>query len=130
MKPPCIIVVQHILPALRVLVAKELVEKHGLKRVRAAEKMEVTPAAITQYLEEARGKTAIRLVEGSDEVVKIISDIAEGLARNEASMYDVLEKICRACRMMMSEGALCEMHKEILPALKKNACRCPTNIPS
>lgn len=133
LKPPCIVVVQHVLPAIRVLIAKELIEKHGLKRVRVAEKMGITPAAVTQYLKEVRGERAVKIVESSDKVIKVVSKIADGLAKDEASVYDVLENICRACRIMMSDGLLCEMHKEILPALKKceiGECRCPILLSS
>ena len=130
MKPPCIIVVKYVLPALRVLIAKELIEKHGLSRVRAAEKMELTPAAVTQYLKKARGETAVQLVESSDEAVKIISEMANDLARGDVSMYDVLQNICKTCQTMRSKGLLCEMHKEILPALKKReVCECEFRLP-
>jgi predicted transcriptional regulator len=130
MKPPCIIVVRYVLPALRVLIARELVEKHGLSRVRAAEKMELTPAAITQYLKKIRGETAVQLVESSDEVVKIVSEMASDLANGEASVYDVLQNICKICQIMRSKGLLCEMHKEILPALKKSeVCECEFRLP-
>jgi len=43
------------LPALRVLVAKELVEKHSLRRVKAAEKMEVTSAGHNPVPKEREG---------------------------------------------------------------------------
>ena len=131
MKPPCIVVVRYILPALRVLIAKELVDKHGLKRVKAAEKMELTPAAITQYLKKVRGETAVKMVESSDEAIKIISAMTNDLAKGEASVYDVLQNICKICQTMRSEGLLCEMHKEILPALKRTeVCECEFRLPS
>lgn len=131
MKPPCIIVVQYVLPAIRVLVAKELVEKHDLKRVRVAEKMGITPAAVTQYLKEVRGERGVKIVESSDEAVKIVSKIAEGLAKDEVSVYDVMADVCRVCRIMMSNDLLCEMHKEILPALSEvHECRCPIQLSS
>jgi predicted transcriptional regulator len=130
MKPPCIIVVRYVLPALRALIARELIEKHGLSRVRAAEKMELTPAAITQYLKNVRGETAVQLVESSDEAVKIVSEMASNLAKDEASVYDVLQNICKICQIMRSKGLLCEMHKEILPALKKSeVCECEFRLP-
>lgn len=120
---------QYILPALRVLIAKELVEKHGLRRAKAAEKMGITPAAVTQYLEKLRGEKAVKLVESSDEAIEIVSDIANGLAKDEASVYDVLENICRVCGTMMSKGFLCEMHKETMPALRESeVCECGCQI--
>lgn len=130
MKPPCIIVVRYILPAIRVLIARELVEKHGLSRVKAAEKMDLTPAAITQYLKKVRGEKAVKIVEGSDEAAKIISEMANSLAKGEASVYDVLQNICKTCQIMRSKGLLCKMHKEILPALKKSEVReCEFRLP-
>ena len=130
MKPPCVIVVQYVLPALRVLIAKELIERHGLSQVKAAEKMELTPAAITQYLKKVRGETAIQLVESSDEAAKVISEIANDLVEGEGSVYDVLQNICRTCQTMRSKGLLCEMHKDLLPALKKSeVCECELRLP-
>ena len=130
MKPPCMIVVQYVLPALRVLIARELIQKHGLSRVRVAEKMELTPAAVTQYLKKVRGETAVQLIESSDEAVKIISETANDLAKGDASVYDVLQNICKTCQIMRSEGLLCEMHKDILPALKKKeVCECEFHLP-
>lgn len=130
MKPPCIIVVRYILPAIRVLIARELVEKHGLKRVRAAERMGITPAAVTQYLKKVRGETKVKMVEDSDEAVKIISDLANNIANDEASPYDILQNICKICQIMRSQGLLCEMHKEMLPILQKNeVCECDFRLP-
>lgn len=130
MKPPCIIVVKYLLPALRVLIAKELIEKHGLSRVRAAEKMELTPAAVTQYLKKVRGDAAVQLVEISDEAVKIVSEMANDLAEGGASVYDMMQNICKTCQVMRAKGLLCEMHKEILPALEKSeVCECEFRLP-
>lgn len=125
--------VQYVLPAFRVLIAKELVEKHGLRRVRAAEKMGITPAAVTQYLEKVRGDAAVKMVEGSDEVMKIVSKLAGDLADDKASVNDVLSNICNACWIMRSKHLICEMHKEILPALKESEIcesKCPLHHPS
>ena len=65
MKPPCMVVVQYILPALRVAVSRQLVNELSLKRSEAAKKMDVTPAAITQYLNKSRGDKAIDVIESS-----------------------------------------------------------------
>jgi len=56
------IVVQYIPPSLRVAIAKELVNALGLKK-QAAEKMNVTSSAITQYLNKSRGEKAIKVIE-------------------------------------------------------------------
>ncbi|MEM3056899.1 MAG: transcriptional regulator, partial [Candidatus Bathyarchaeia archaeon] len=58
MKPPYVVVVQYLLPALRVAVSKKLIETYGMRRTEAAEKMDLKPAAITQYLKRSRGSAA------------------------------------------------------------------------
>ena len=129
MKPPCIVIVRYILPAIRAQIAKELIEKHGLRRSEVAKKMGITPAAVTQYLERVRGGIAMDLVESSEEVAEMVSKTAEGLVKNELSVYDVLGKFCEVCRAMRASGLICEMHKEMLPALKAmETCERPLNF--
>lgn len=118
MKPPCVVVVRYVLPAIRVLTARELVERYELKRSEVAQKMGITPAAVTQYLEKARGGIAVGVVERSEEATGIISQTADALAKNEGSTCDVMVNICEICRAMRASGLICEMHKETLPALK------------
>jgi len=129
LKPPCVVVVRYILPAISAQIAKELTERHGLKRSEVAKKMGVTPAAVTQYLGSVRGGIAIDLVEGSEEAAQMISKTADGLARNELSICDVLDNICMACRAMRSSGLICQMHKEVLSSLKgRKACGRPPQL--
>lgn len=125
MKPPCIIVVRYVLPTLRVLIAKELIEVHGLRRTKAAKMMGLTPAAVTQYLKNVRGKTAVKTVESSDEAIKEISEMANHIANGNASSYDLLRDMCKICQTMRAQGLLCEMHRGILPDLERiDVCEC------
>jgi len=59
----------------------------------------------------------------------MISKTADGLAKNELSVYDILDNICMACRAMRSSGLICEMHKDVLPSLKgRDACERPPQL--
>ena len=126
LKPPCLVVVRYILPAVSAHIAKELTERHGLKRSEVARKMGITPAAVTQYLESIRGGAAMDLIERSEEATQIIAKTADGLARDEFSVYDVLGNICAVCRAMRSSGLICKIHKDMLPSLKgRSECELP-----
>ena len=125
MKPPCIVVVQHILPALRVSVAEELIEKHGLKKKETAETMGLTPAAITQYLNRTRGDSAHKIIKGSNNVMNLISEISNDLAHGESSADKIVSKVCFACRILQAEGLICDLHKEAMPSLTQiESCMC------
>jgi len=125
LKPPCTIVVQYILPALRGAIARELVEEYGLSKTEAAERMGMTPAAITQYLNRSRGDTASAIVERSEGVVKIVSDISRDLFQGESLVDVLLMKLCLACRAVREEGLICDLHREAMPSLEQvETCAC------
>jgi predicted transcriptional regulator len=122
MKPPCMVVVKHVLPGIRVLVMEELIEKYHMRKIDASEKMELTPAAITQYFKGERGATFVNQILQSEETMKRVSKLAETLARNDTSMKNVLEQLCEICATIRSEEILCKLHQKDLPALKE--CKC------
>lgn len=122
MKPPCVTIVKHVLPAIRVLVVKELIEKYHMRKVDASAKMELTPAAITQYLKGERGTTFIDEVLRSEKAASDISKLAEILAKNDVPMESVIERICDICDTIRSKEVLCELHQKDLPILKESKC--------
>jgi predicted transcriptional regulator len=126
-KPPCAIVVKYLLPAIRVLVMRELIEKHNMRKIDASAKMDLTPAAITQYFKGERGTLFINEISQSDETMKMISKLAEILARNDAPLESVIEKLCEICGAIRSERIICQLHQKDLPALKE--CKCVTCQP-
>ncbi len=124
MKPPCMVVVQYILPAIRSLVMKDLIEKHKMRKIEVATKMELTPAAITQYLQGKRGAAFAEEILRSKEVMGMIADIAEMVARSNLPTDKLVVKLCAACSIIRSSGTICQLHKESLPSLNECAvCR-------
>ncbi len=65
MLAPCEIAVKCALPAVRAMIAKELVTKHNLKQAEAAELLGVSQPAISLYSRKIRGK-AINLENDQD----------------------------------------------------------------
>jgi len=122
MKPPCMIVVQYILPTIRVLIMKDLVQKHNIRKIDASKKMELTPAAITQYMKGDRGKTFTNEITKSKKAMKIISNLAEALAKDGVPPENAIDQLCEACSTIRAEGIICSLHKEKLPALKECSC--------
>jgi hypothetical protein len=123
------VVVQHILPALRLEITQELVEKYGMKRSDAAAKMGITPAAVTQYLSRARGGSATTLLEGSGKVMEIVDELSRDIAAGESPLDILLLKLCRACAAARSEGLICQLHRESMPGLIDiRGCSCTLNL--
>ena len=124
MKPPCMIVVQSILPPIRASVSRELVEKYGLRKSKVAELMGLTPAAITQYLNMTRGDK-LEIIESSDKIMELVSDIAFKIAESESAPDIVILQMCRVCNLIRSQGLICKLHMEEMPQLKlAQPCAC------
>jgi predicted transcriptional regulator len=123
------IVVQYILPALRVEIAKELSRDYKLKNVQIARKMEVTPAAVTQYLNRSRGGDAADLIQESKKVMGIVSEVAKDIVEEESPPDMLLMKLCKACLAVRSEKLMCEIHMESMPSLKGlESCACSLGL--
>ncbi len=128
MKPPCVVVVKYILPAVRFLVTKELVEKYNLRKIEASEKMELTPAAITQYFKGERGVMLTQELMQSKEIMEKVSEVAEMLAKSDVPADYIIEKICEICMTIKHERITCKLHQKDLPTLGE--CRCSTCPPA
>lgn len=103
MKTHCMTIVQQVLPAIRVLITKRLLEDYNLRPADVSVKMKLTPAAITQYMRGKRGATHVEEIRKSEETMKIISELAEALVNN-ASEEIVIDKLCQACMTVRGEG--------------------------
>ncbi|MEM2029794.1 MAG: helix-turn-helix domain-containing protein [Archaeoglobaceae archaeon] len=89
--------VKYILPAIRAMVAKELIER-GYKIKEVAEMLGLTQAAVSQYLASKRGKRGSEFLEKNDEVKKIVAEIADAVSKEEDAKSE--EYLCRICRAM------------------------------
>ncbi|MCS7095397.1 MAG: hypothetical protein NZ988_06310 [Thaumarchaeota archaeon] len=72
---------EELLPSVRAALCKELLERHGLRRIQAAAILGVKPATVTHYLSKKRGSAWLNAIESSEEARKMISEVAESMAR-------------------------------------------------
>lgn len=102
MKPYCITVVKYVLPAMRVLITNELIEKYGLRKIEVADRMSISPAAVTQYSKGVRGSHYVKEISSSEEIMKKISEISEAVADDEAPVEALMDDMCEVCRLIRS----------------------------
>ena len=122
MKPICEIVVQDVLPAIRALVAKELMDKYKMTQTDVAERLGVTQAAVSQYIRHLRGYKVKAMVKDSV-VMKEIETLAKLLAKDNIGAIASMQEVCTICRLIRNKKLLCAMHKSCSPQLEKcNVC--------
>lgn len=86
-----------VLPAVRAVIARDLLEKHGLTQKEAARRMQTTQPAISQYKNKLRGRK-VKELDASKEVSRKISDLARGIARQKINGKAYEEELCDICR--------------------------------
>lgn len=98
LKPPCEPSVKFILPAIRLLIAKTLIEKYGFTQTSAAKVLGTTQAAISHYVRLKRGSKLSEKLMEIDDIRRIVEKTAEDIATSkylEPSRLDMCQ-ICRA----------------------------------
>lgn len=102
MRSPCEKFVLDVMPSVRALIAKELIEKHALSQTEVARIIGTTRPAISQYLSAKRGSKMARLLRAHPVVRKIISQMANDVAKNEASRESMTDMVCKICQVLKS----------------------------
>jgi predicted transcriptional regulator len=113
MKPSCEVVAKYILPVFRAMVAKELMSKHSISQNDVAEKLGITQAAVSQYLNSKRGSLMASELEKMPDVQKTISRVVKNLAESKDS-DEVFTEFCKLCHTVRSSKALWEKIEAII----------------
>ncbi|MFH1473678.1 MAG: helix-turn-helix domain-containing protein [Candidatus Aenigmatarchaeota archaeon] len=117
MKPYCETVAQVLLPTLRALIAKELIEKYKFTQQDAASKLGLTQSAISQYSRNLRG-SKIKILERDKEINEQIEEFASRIASGELDSSNTIVPFCNICKKVRKSKILCSIHKKAFPELK------------
>ena len=111
------VVVQDILPAVRALVSKELINKHKLTQQKAAEKLGVTQAAISQYSRELRG-WRVKLLSEDEKIMSEVKVLASVVAEKKLNAPESIEQLSEICKMVRDKHYTTSPAKEVYPGLE------------
>ena len=124
MKPYCEIVAQIVLPNLRALIAKELMDEYNYTQQDAAKKLGLTQSAVSQYLRNLRGSQT-KILEKDEKICKLIKNFAKELASGEMDSSKSLNSFCQLCKSIRKTKTICQLHRKAFPDLKEcNICTC------
>ena len=120
MKPYCEIIVQTVLPAVRGMLAKELMEKHSLTQKEAARRLGLTQAAVSQYKRQLRGYNS-KVLQKEPKVMAELQKVATRMAEAPLGPIELHSELCKICGLVRSKNLICAMHKELSSGLEE--CR-------
>lgn len=105
MKLACEYFVKNILPAVRALLARDLLEKYNLTQRETARRLEMTQPAISQYKNKLRGKK-VKQLESCKKISEKIDELAEGIARQKMDKEEYDSEICKICKEARKESLI------------------------
>ena len=116
---PCEVASKSVIPALRAMVARELIDNYGMKQEQVAVGLGVTQAAVSKYRHMVRGE-AVEL-ESAPEVQTMSKEIASMLSKNPDPLK-VSQKLCQSCTDIRALGLMCETCRQVDPRWDVEHC--------
>jgi predicted transcriptional regulator len=121
---PAEIETKTMIPAIRAILAKKLIEEHGIREEEVSKLLGVTQAAISNYVRGTRGDPILinKLLEVK-EVSEMINDICNNLASNMAYTPASLSKFIGLCNYIKSSLLICDIHHNLETNIDEAVCK-------
>jgi predicted transcriptional regulator len=118
---PCEVGVKTVLPAIRAVMARDIVEKHGMKEQQAAEILGLSQSAISRYTTKDRGN--LIAIEDEPEVQTLIDQMINLLLREKSNQtIEILELFCETCKIIRKKGLMCQPCQKKTPQPSAETC--------
>lgn len=121
---PAEIETKTLIPALRAILAKKLVEQHNIQEEDISKMLGVTQAAISNYIRGTRGDPElITKLLAIKEVAEMIDEIASNLSSNMAYTPASLSKFIGLCNYIKSSLLICDIHHSLETNIDEAVCK-------
>ncbi|MEM3377387.1 MAG: hypothetical protein QXV09_04450 [Candidatus Bathyarchaeia archaeon] len=117
---PCEVGVKTVLPAIKAAIARNFVEKHGMKEQQVAEILGLTQSAISRYTTKNRGN--VITIENIPEVQALIDQMINILLQEKNQRKEILELFCQTCKIIREKGLMCKPCREKTPQPSAETC--------
>jgi len=112
--------VKSVIPAVKALIAKELVEKRGLKQDEVAELLGISQSAVSKYTRKVRGY--VIKVDDVEEVEPLIDNMITLLVSGRHQRREFLRFFCQACISIRKTRLMCQFCQKADPYIKTEEC--------
>ena len=107
MRVACEYVMRELLPGIKAIMAKKMMDDYGLSQVRTASLLEVTQPAISQYKRHLRGKK-FESVTGDPNIISFIDELTRKLVKGDIDADEAGHEFCLVCRELQKHNLLPE----------------------
>ena len=116
MKPFCEVIVASVLPAIRSIMTRELLNNYDLKQQEVADLLGITQPAVSQYIRESRGMK-VKLLEKHPDIMELIDDLSRDIVHEKIKSKDFQLRICGICKSVRKSRVICHLHEEMYPSI-------------
>jgi predicted transcriptional regulator len=115
--------VKTVLPAVKAIMARQIIEKHGFNEQKTAELLGLSQSAVSRYVGRERGN--LLAIEGSVEILALISQMVTSLVKEPNNKTEILNLFCQICAAIRQKGLMCPFcQKEMTPSWAENCLFC------
>jgi len=102
---PCEVGVKTVLPAVKAIMARQIVEKHGLNEQQTASLLGLSQSAVSRYIGRERGN--LIAIEDSSEILALITQMVTSLIKEPSNKSEILNLFCQTCQAGREKGLMC-----------------------
>jgi len=111
---PCEVGVKTVLPAVKAMMAREIVANHGLNEQQTAELLGLSQSAVSRYVNKERGNMLFT-IENSNEILTLINQMITSLIKEPNNKSEVLKLFCQTCQAIRKRGFMCPHCQKEMP---------------
>ena len=112
--------VKTVLPAVKAVMARQIVEKHGFNEQETAKLLGLSQSAISRYLSKERGN--LLAIEGSTEILALIDQMVISLIKEPNNRSGIFALFCQTCRAIREKGLMCPLCQKEMPQEWAETC--------
>jgi uncharacterized protein len=110
---PCEIGVKTVIPAVKAIMARSIVEKHGLNEKQTADILGLSQSAVSRYISRERGN--LLNIETTAEIISLIEQMVTHLMKEPNNKTKILNLFCQTCTAIRKKGLMCDHCKKEMP---------------
>lgn len=117
---PCEVAVKSVVPAVKALMAQQLVEEHGMNQEQVAEVLGISQSAVSKYFRKVRGH--VIEVDKVQEARPLITSMVIMVVNGEHQRAEFLQLFCETCATIRKTGMVCRFCRKSDPKIKIEEC--------
>ncbi|MEM0029374.1 MAG: helix-turn-helix domain-containing protein [Candidatus Nitrosocaldus sp.] len=113
-----------LIPAIRAIISRRLVNEYNMKEEDVARLLGITQAAVSNYIRGTRGDAELaKRLMSEPSVVRRIDEISKELAMNKAFMPSTMAKYIGLLNYIRHSLLICDIHHAIEKSIDKDICK-------